>query len=203
VRLLFPRYLWRMPAGKKQVYLTFDDGPHPTLTPWVLEQLNEYGARATFFCVGSNVAKYGAVYKRILEEGHAVGNHTHTHRNGWKTETTTYLQDVAEAAAYIDSNLFRPPYGKIKKAQAKGIAKALKKPKARIVMWDVLSGDFDQSRSSEACLNNVLKNTGDGSVIVFHDSEKAAAHLQYVLPKVLEKLSREGYRLVRLEREVP
>ena len=199
VRLLFSHYLWRVPAVKKEVYLTFDDGPHPTITPWVLDELEKYRAKATFFCVGANVAQYGEVYRRILFEGHAVGNHTHTHVNGWKTDTATYLKEVAEAATYIDSNLFRPPYGKIKRSQARGIAHALGKKSAHIVMWDVLSGDFDQEISSEKCLENVLKNTTAGSIIVFHDSEKAAEHLQFALPRVLKYLSRKGYRLARLE----
>mgnify|MGYP003578897253 CR=1 FL=1 len=201
VRLLFPRYLWRVATERKEVYLTFDDGPHPQITPWVLEELDKYKAKATFFCVGNNVATYNAVYQRILFEGHAVGNHTHTHKNGWKTDADTYLKDVAEAAAYIDSALFRPPYGKISRRQAKGMAGAMSKQNARIVMWDVLSADFDQSISSEKCLQNVLKNTTAGSVIVFHDSEKAAAHLQFALPKVLKYLSRKGYRFARLEGE--
>ena len=203
VRLLFPYYLWRIATEKKEVYLTFDDGPHPHITPWVLDELDKYKAKATFFCVGSNVAKYDAVYQRLLYEGHAVGNHTHTHINGWKTDTATYLKDVAEAAVYIHSNLFRPPYGKIKRRQAKGIANALGKKEAHIVMWDVLSADFDQNITPEKCLQNVLKNTTAGSVIVFHDSEKAAGHLKFALPKVLKYLSRKGYRFARLEGESP
>ena len=203
VKLLFPGYLWSLSRQKKEVYLTFDDGPHPQLTPWVLEELDKYNAKATFFCVGNNVRQFGDVYKRIIAEGHAVGNHTYTHLNGWKTTTATYLADVAAAAALIDSSLFRPPYGKIKRSQARSIAAAMRKKEARIVMWDVLSADFDPTITGEACLKNVLSNTVAGSIIVFHDSEKAAAHLQFVLPKVLKALSRKGYRFVRLEQVVP
>ncbi len=152
VKLLFPSYVWSLPATDKVVYLTFDDGPHPQLTPWVLDELEKYGAKATFFCVGNNVRKYGDVYRRILDQGHAVGNHTHTHVNGWKTETTVYLKDVADAAAFISSPLFRPPYGRIKKRQAKGIAAAVKHQQAKIIMWDVLSADFDQSITGDECL---------------------------------------------------
>ncbi len=198
VKLLFPTYVWSLPATDKVVYLTFDDGPHPHLTPWVLHELNKHGAKATFFCVGNNVRKYGDVYRHILAEGHAVGNHTHTHVNGWKTDTAAYLKDVADAAAFIYSPLFRPPYGRIKKGQARGIAAAMNNEGAKIVMWDVLSADFDQSITSDECLQNVLKNVEAGSIIVFHDSEKAAAHLQYALPKVLSELNKKGYRMESL-----
>lgn len=199
VKQLFPAYVWHLPAKGKEVYLTFDDGPHPGITPWVLDELRRFDAKATFFCVGSNVAKHPAVYNRILVEGHAVGNHTHTHCNGWKTDTTQYLADVAAAADYINSNLFRPPYGRIKKAQAAGIKTALKKESAKIILWDVLSADFDQNLPPQKCLRNVLKNTEAGSVIVFHDSEKAEKNLKYTLPKVLEELHNQGCHFAAID----
>lgn len=199
VKRFFPAYVWQLAVRGKEVFLTFDDGPHPTLTPWVLEVLQQYNAKATFFCVGNNVVLYNAVYQQILREGHAVGNHTHTHLNGWKTGTEVYWQDVAKAALHIDSALFRPPYGRIKKAQAQRIKTALHKEPAAIIMWDVLSGDFDETFLPAQCLNHVLQHTVPGSVIVFHDSEKAQKNLKYALPKVLEKLREEGYSFSKIE----
>src|SRR6187551_2187086 len=142
---IFSSYVWCLPAEDNAVYLTFDDGPHPTITPWVLEQLKEYNAKATFFCIGNNVEKYPDVYQKILDEGHAVGNHTYHHLNGWKTDDKKYIEDVSLAARIIKSNLFRPPYGRIKNRQAKKINDALETSKGRIIMWDVLSADFDSS----------------------------------------------------------
>ena len=199
VRLLFPAYVWHVPTNEKEVFLTLDDCPHPQVTPWVLDELARYNAKATFFCVGNNVVQYADVYRRILAAGHAVGNHTHTHVNGWQTDAGTYSRDVAMAAKYIDSNLFRPPYGRIKRAQAQAIPAALGKGAAKIIMWDVLSADFDPAFTPQKCLENVLKNTVAGSVIVFHDSEKAAPNLKYVLPKVLEAFSKAGYKFSILE----
>jgi peptidoglycan/xylan/chitin deacetylase (PgdA/CDA1 family) len=171
------------------VYLTFDDGPHPLITPWVLDLLMEYNVKATFFCIGKNVANHPEVYQRILQEGHSVGNHTYTHMNGWKAEPLAYLKDVEEAEGLINSSLFRPPYGRIKNAQAK----LLLKKKKKIVMWDVLSADFDASFSPEQCFKNVIQHTSKGSVIVFHDSEKAFDNLKIVLPKTLEWLRAQQY----------
>jgi peptidoglycan/xylan/chitin deacetylase (PgdA/CDA1 family) len=188
-----------MPANEHAVYLTFDDGPHPQITPWVLEQLKKYNALATFFCIGKNVLLYPEVYERIQAEGHSVGNHTQHHVNGWKVSTETYLDDVRAAAQIIKSRLFRPPYGRIKKAQAAQIKNALQQEDAKIVMWDVLSADFDAALSPEQCVELVLKNATAGSVIVFHDSEKAAPNLQFALPKVLEALSRRKYVFKRLD----
>jgi peptidoglycan/xylan/chitin deacetylase (PgdA/CDA1 family) len=199
VKRFFPAYVWHLPAHGKQVYLTFDDGPHPQLTPWILDVLQQYGAKATFFCVGSNVVLYKEVYACILHEGHAVGNHTHTHVNGWKTKTDVYLQDVAQAALHIESALFRPPYGRIKKRQAQNLKGALGNASANIIMWDVLSADFDVSLTPEKCLQNVLTHTEPGSVIVFHDSEKAKRNVMFALPRVLEALSRQGYIFAKID----
>ena len=164
-----------MPATEKNIYLTFDDGPHPVATPFVLDELKKYTAKATFFCIGKNVIEHPAIYKRIIDEGHGVGNHTHNHLNGWKTNTNEYLNDVMIASKLFKSNLFRPPYGKLRSIQAKRIADAIADKSAKIVMWDVLSGDFDETLSKEQCLKNVIDNTVEGSIIVFHDSEKAFA----------------------------
>jgi peptidoglycan/xylan/chitin deacetylase (PgdA/CDA1 family) len=191
---LFSSYVWSIDTKEREVYLTFDDGPHPTITPWVLDELKKYNARASFFCIGNNVRQYPAVYQRIREEGHAVGNHTYQHLNGWKAGTEKYLQDITNAAALIQSNLFRPPYGRIKTRQAKRITAALNDINARVIMWDVLSADFDRNITAQQCLENVLNNYCEGSIIVFHDSEKAFPHLQNVLPKILEHLQKENYR---------
>ncbi|HJU45755.1 MAG TPA: polysaccharide deacetylase family protein [Chitinophagaceae bacterium] len=189
-RWLYPRYIWRMPADDKKLYLTFDDGPHPDITPFVLDELKRYNAKATFFCIGDNVARYPQVYKRILEEGHAIGNHTHNHLNGWRTGDEAYFKNISEAANWIDSKLFRPPYGRITRFQAKQL---MEKLQYNIIMWDVLSGDFDIQLSPERCLKNVVRNLRPGAIIVFHDSEKAYKRLSYALPKVLEEGRNKGY----------
>ena len=196
---LFPSYTWSIDTKEKEVFLTFDDGPHPVITPWVLEQLKTYNARATFFCIGKNVHEHPNIYARVLHEGHATGNHTYNHLNGWKVDIRAYLQDVTKAAALIQTNLFRPPYGRIKWKQARQINNALNRDDAKVIMWDVLSADFDQTITKEECLQNVLCNYTKGSVIVFHDSEKAFPHLQFVLPKLLEHLKQEGYLCSRIE----
>jgi peptidoglycan/xylan/chitin deacetylase (PgdA/CDA1 family) len=192
VRWLFPQYLWRMPADGRKVYLTFDDGPHPEITPWVLRQLAAFGAKATFFCIGKNVALFPDVYAELINAGHAVGNHTLNHLNGWKVPTEAYVADAVAAQTYISSSLFRPPYGRIRRGQAKGIKKAMG-PDVKIVMWDVLSGDFDASFSPQRCLQNVLNNIKPGSVVVFHDSEKAAKNMKAALPQVLAYCKEKAY----------
>jgi peptidoglycan/xylan/chitin deacetylase (PgdA/CDA1 family) len=196
---VFSSYIWSLPADNNEVYLTFDDGPHPTITPWVLNELKNYNAEATFFCIGNNVERYPDVYQKILEEGHATGNHTYHHLNGWKNEDEQYIADVSTASQLIKSNLFRPPYGRIKNSQAKKISNALQTNNARIIMWDVLSADFDSSFTKEQCLNNVLQNVSAGSIIVFHDSEKAFVNLEFVLPETLKSLNGEGYRFKKIE----
>jgi peptidoglycan/xylan/chitin deacetylase (PgdA/CDA1 family) len=195
----FSSYEWSLPAEENDVYLTFDDGPHPTITPWVLDQLKQFNAKATFFCIGNNVEKYPDVYQKVLDEKHAIGNHTYHHLNGWKTDDNKYINDVSAAAQLIQSNLFRPPHGRIRSSQAKRIPGAMKKDDVRIIMWDVLSADFDSSFSPEQCLNNVLENVSPGSIIVFHDSEKAFNNLKYALPKTLESLKEAGFNFRRIE----
>jgi peptidoglycan/xylan/chitin deacetylase (PgdA/CDA1 family) len=188
VQKLFPRRIWRIPTAEKKLYLTFDDGPIPEVTPWVLETLTAFGARATFFCVGDNVRKHPEIYRALLEAGHAVGNHTHHHLNGWKTPTETYLHNVAKCAEAVGSRLFRPPYGRLRPAQA-----ARLRQDYDIIMWDVLSRDFDQAISGEKCLDNILRNADPGSIVVMHDSLKAERNLRYVLPRVLEYFGEKGF----------
>jgi peptidoglycan-N-acetylglucosamine deacetylase len=199
LKRIYPSYLWSVHTKENAVYLTFDDGPHPVATPFVLDQLKQYNAKATFFCIGKNVVAYPGIYQRILKEGHAVGNHTQTHPNGWRTTNEKYLQDISEAGAHIDSTLFRPPYGRITSFQARNIKKAIKKEKATVVMWDVLSADFDKSVSPQQCLEHVILHAVNGSVIVFHDSEKAFPRLQYCLPQALSFFAKKGMRMEKLE----
>jgi peptidoglycan-N-acetylglucosamine deacetylase len=193
LKKFYSQRLWNVNTQEKIIYLTFDDGPNPKATPFVLDQLKKYNAKATFFCIGENVITYPHIYTRIIDEGHKVGNHTHHHLNGWKTNSDIYLHDVAEAARYIDSSLFRPPYGRMGSFQAKNINKALKVPRAKIIMWTVLSGDFDTDITKEKCLQNVIVHARPGSIIVFHDSEKAFPRLEYALPGVLKFFSEKGY----------
>jgi peptidoglycan/xylan/chitin deacetylase (PgdA/CDA1 family) len=195
IRKIYSAYIWKIPAVEKVVYLTFDDGPHPVITPWVLKELDKFDAKATFFCIGKNVSAYPEVYQQILDEGHAVGNHTEHHVNGWKVPEAYYFEDVQKAAQLIKSQLFRPPYGRIKKRVAQRIRKQLH---MHIIMWDVLSADFDASFSPEQCVQNVLSNAESGSVIVFHDSEKAEINLRYALPLVLEGLKNRGFRFHKI-----
>ncbi len=188
LRALYPSFIWKINTDEKVLYLTFDDGPHKTATPFVLDELKKYQAKATFFCIGKNVAEYRNLYERIVAEGHTVGNHTYRHLNGWKTNKEEYNNDIKLASAEIDSNLFRPPYGRIMRNQSAIISSAFS-----IIMWDVLSGDFDVTITPEKCLSNVLQHTQSGSIIVFHDSTKAWDRLRYCLPKMLEYFYEKGY----------
>jgi peptidoglycan-N-acetylglucosamine deacetylase len=199
VKRLFSSYTWSLPSDDKAVYLTFDDGPHPEITRWVLDQLQEHHAQATFFCVGNNVQQYPDIYKQILNSGHAVGNHTYHHVNGWENDDKIYLEDISKAARLIDSNLFRPPYGRIRNSQASKLSQALQRNESRVIMWDILSADFDTSISAEQCLYNVLENVSAGSIIVFHDSEKAFNNLKHALPGTLMYLKQEGFSLRKIE----
>ncbi len=188
IQNLFPNYTWRIPTQEKSVFLTFDDGPIPEVTPWVLEQLEQYKAKATFFCVGDNIKKHPEVFNQVKAAGHSVGNHTMHHLNGWANEDIEYYHDIRHCAQQMDSVLLRPPYGRLKPKQAQFLQRHY-----RIVMWDVLSGDFDPKLSKEQCLNNVINNVRPGSIVVFHDSLKAEDKLQYVLPRVLEHFAKAGY----------
>ncbi len=199
VKKFFPQFMWRMLAtGKNEVYLTFDDGPHPQITPWVLDELKKHNALATFFCIGKNVAEHTEIYQRILDDGHAVGNHTHNHLNGWKVPIDEYLKNIEQAAQLIKSNLFRPPYGRIKMACASQLDEAMH-TNVHVIMWDVLSADFDIHFSPEKCLQHIINNVVPGSIVVFHDSEKAQRNLRYALPKTLEYLAEKGFLCSRIE----
>jgi peptidoglycan/xylan/chitin deacetylase (PgdA/CDA1 family) len=194
VKRMFSNYTWDIPNNENKIYLTFDDGPTPKITEWVLNQLLEYNAKATFFCIGKNAHSYPEILEKIIQQGHAIGNHTNNHLNGWKTTTENYLENCVECEEIVyntkcNSLLFRPPYGKIKRSQSI----QLRKKGYRIIMWDVLSCDFDRTISVEKCLKNVLNNTNSGSVIVFHDSEKAFRNLEYTLPKALAFFKNNGY----------
>ncbi len=186
-----------MPSTEKVIYLSFDDGPHPIATTFVLDQLEIYNAKASFFCIGKNVAEHPAIYEQIIANGHRVGNHTQHHLNGWHTKDDLYLQNIQKASSLISSDFFRPPYGRIKRSQIKKIH-ANKNLPQQIIMWDVLSGDFDTKISGENCKNNVLKHTKAGSIVVFHDSAKAWDRLKIALPATLEYFSQKGYQFKAL-----
>jgi peptidoglycan/xylan/chitin deacetylase (PgdA/CDA1 family) len=195
IKLIFSNYVWDISTVEKKVYLTFDDGPTPEITAWVLNQLKEFNAKATFFCIGENIQKYPEIFDSILTNGHTIGNHTFNHHNGWKTKTSDYIENVLFCKEAIrkqttdNTQLFRPPYGKIRKSQAN----LLRKNGYKIIMWDVLSADFDASISPEKCLHNVISNTQPGSIIVFHDSEKSHKNLVFTLPKFLTFLKQNDY----------
>jgi peptidoglycan-N-acetylglucosamine deacetylase len=201
IKKIFSKYVWNIQNNENKVYLTFDDGPTPEITHWVLEQLEKYNAKATFFCIGKNIEKHPEILQEVIKSGHSVGNHTFNHLNGWKTADNEYVtntqlaQNIQSATCNLKSNLFRPPYGKIKPSQSK----KLQKLGYKIIMWDVLSADFDTTISKEKCLENVLKNVKSGSVIVFHDSAKAYTNLEYALPKVLETLNNKGFIFDKIE----
>jgi len=187
---LFPSMVWKITTNEKALYLTFDDGPHKTATPFVLDVLKQYNAKATFFCIGKNVQAQPGIYERILNEGHSVGNHTFNHLNGWDTKNQLYIKDIEAAADYIDAKLFRPPYGKVSPFVARMLRLKLN---YTIIMWHVLSGDFDEKISPQKCAENVLLHSKPGSIIVFHDSTKAWSRMHYALPKILEYFNKEGY----------
>lgn len=192
VKLLFSKWEWSFYSKKKELYLTFDDGPTPEITDWVLDELKKYDAKATFFCIGKNIDENPQIFERIKSEGHTVGNHTQNHFKSNKHRVEDYLENISLASKHFEGikpKLFRPPYGRL------GLRKSyiLRKFGYRIIMWDVLSADFDTKISETKCLNNVIANTDKGSIIVFHDSQKASEKLRFVLPKILEYYSYKGY----------
>jgi peptidoglycan/xylan/chitin deacetylase (PgdA/CDA1 family) len=210
-----PNLVWHLPSKDKAIYLTFDDGPTPEITDWTLDTLNTYNAKATFFCIGNNIEKHPEIFKRINTEGHTIGNHTFNHLKGWKTKTQYYVENTLEAQNVIDSKLksnnddkpiahlktsivnhklFRPPHGRIKPKQAK----QLQDLGYKIIMWNVLSKDWNKKISKEKCLENVIQNTTSGDIVVFHDSIKASRNMQYALPRVLEHFSKKGFEFKRI-----
>ena len=197
LRLIYRSCIWRKPTEDKVLFLSFDDGPHPEATPFVLEQLASFNAKASFFCIGKNVQLFPEIYAAIITAGHTVGNHTQNHMNGWENKTDHYIADIQEASKLIHSNLFRPPYGRISFAQIKALRSDPSLPQD-IMMWDVLSGDFDTNITGEACAQNVIQHAGPGSIIVFHDSAKAMDRLRVALPKVLAHFSKLGYQFKAL-----
>jgi peptidoglycan/xylan/chitin deacetylase (PgdA/CDA1 family) len=213
VKTLLPNFVWNVNTEDKTLYLTFDDGPTPEITPWVIEQLKAYDAKATFFCIGKNIESHSEIFQSVLEEGHMVANHTYDHLKGWKTKTKVYVDNTELCDSVMtfqiqnsksqDLNpdalkLFRPPYGKFKTKQSK----KLQKLGYKIVLWDVLSYDWDKSVSEQQCYNNVISATSSGSIIVFHDSVKASRNLQYTLPKVLEYYSKKGFEFKALTKRI-
>lgn len=205
IQRLIPSCTWRKEGTDKVVYLTFDDGPHPIITPWVVELLGKYNAKATFFCVGDNIRKYPEVCTKLLMEGHAIGNHTMHHIKGWKTGLKHYLGDVNDCQALIQTlkgyenmceptkphptKLFRPPYGQIRPSQIR----SLKNQGYNIIQWSLLSCDYDPNLNINRSLSALKKGTEAGSIVVFHDSEKAEKQLKQLLPQYLEHLNSEGY----------
>lgn len=186
---LLPSLTWKIKTKEKIIYLTFDDGPIPEVTPWVLDKLKDYGAKATFFCVGENARKNPDILERIITEKHTLGNHTMNHLNGWKVKTDDYISNIKDCSRYVSSDLFRPPYGKIRLAQIRSVKKEYK-----IIMWNVLSKDYDINLTGQQCFEIVKRKLTAGSIVVFHDSIKAKNRLQEALPATLEYFSNTGYR---------
>ncbi|HTH83172.1 MAG TPA: polysaccharide deacetylase family protein [Mucilaginibacter sp.] len=198
LKKLYPELVWNIDQNNRCIYLTFDDGPIPIVTPFVLNILKEYNAKATFFCIGDNVRKHPDVFEQVKADGHAIGNHTYNHLKGWKTNDKTYLENFLEADKLMNSKLFRPPYGRIKRSQIKLLKQA--KPGLQFIMWDVLSGDFDQELSPEKCLENVMSGVRNkSSIVLFHDSLKAFDRMKYALPKAMETWSKAGYKFKSLD----
>jgi peptidoglycan/xylan/chitin deacetylase (PgdA/CDA1 family) len=207
---LFPKYIWKIPTtNEKVIYLTFDDGPTPEITSWILVTLKKYNAKATFFCIGNNIEKNSKIFQNVLKDDHSIGNHTHNHKSGWKSSSSEYLKSIKKTKKIIQrevqqsainnqqsliNNLFRPPYGQLKPQQGK----ALLKLGYKIIMWTVISYDWDSRISKEQCFKNVISKATNGSIIVFHDSVKASRNMQYALPKVLEYYKKKGYSFKRI-----
>ena len=195
-RYLFPDAIWRLPSSpynKPVVYLTFDDGPTPQITEWVLNLLEQKKIKATFFCVGKNIEKYPELFARTKAGGHTCANHTYEHLNGWRTQKSKYADNVLKCSAYFENRLFRPPYGKVTPAQYAELKKLF-----RFVFWDIISFDFDSKTTPEQCYNNVVKHARNGSIIVFHDSIKAKKNMEFALPRAIESLKEKGFEFASL-----
>lgn len=188
-RWITPHFWWPDRQGEPHLYLTFDDGPVPEVTPWVLDELKRANAKATFFCVGENVVRYPELFFRLSEEGHSVGHHTEHHLNGWKTDNEVYIENATLAAHRVGTTLFRPPYGRITPFQASVLSK-----KYRIVLWDLVTGDYDAQLQPSEIIATVLAKTKSGDILVFHDSVKAWPRLQIVLPLLLKSFSSRGFQ---------
>lgn len=189
LKKLYPSLYWDINTNEKEVFLTFDDGPHPIITPKVLDILDVYKAKAVFFCVGDNVNKYPDTYKQIIDRGHRTGNHSYNHLNGWKTKDQEYFSNIHKTAEIVNSKLFRPPYGRISSTQIKHL-----KNEFKIIMWSVLTCDYDKNITNNQCFNYSIKNTVSGSIVVFHDSEKSEKNMMYALPKFLDYFTSRGYK---------
>ncbi len=197
LKFLFPKYTWDFfnISKEKTIYLTFDDGPTPEVTEFVLKQLNQYGAKATFFCIGENIKKHPTIFNKIIEEDHSIGNHTMNHLKAWKNDTATYIENISACEKQISKHttvknkLFRPPYGQISKSKL-GI---IQKLGYEVILWDIVAKDWKKSLSPQQCAKNVINNSQNGSILVFHDSIKAYRNLKYTLPKVLAYFTNEGY----------
>ena len=194
VQKLIPSALWHFPRHEKVLYLSFDDGPSPELTSWILETLDQWQAKATFFCVGENIDKYPHLYREITLRGHTIGNHSYNHLNGWTTSNKQYFQNVARNAEQTGARLYRPPYGKLKPSQINYLKKHY-----QLVYWDVLSGDFDVELSPDDCLQNILRHSRGGSIVVLHDNSKSAKTVNYVLPRLLEYYIERGWELRKID----
>jgi len=218
IKKLFPEIIWDLPNAENKIYLTFDDGPHPEITPWILEQLKQYDAKATFFCLGKNAEKYSEIVKQILQDGHTIGNHGYAHLNGWKTENDMYVKDFEKGEKILkqvqddyiqdqekqkisrytrnDGELFRPAYGKIKKSQISFLKSHFLNHNSEILIlnWSLMPGDFDQHITSEKCYSNLANNIKSGDIVVLHDNEKSWNHLEYNLPKWLEFIYNKGLK---------
>lgn len=194
LRMFVPGLIWQKPSGAKKLYLSFDDGPHPEVTPTVLDLLDRYKAKATFFCVGDNVDRYPEVFEAMKKRGHLPGNHSHNHLNGWKTPLGKYYQNILLCDERVKSPWFRPPYGRITPAQIHTLRKDF-----NIVMWSVLSYDFDVTMNKEECWQLTERHADDGSIVVFHDSAKAAPRMLYALERALEHYTALGFRFCRLD----
>lgn len=184
----YPSLLWRVNTSERELYLTFDDGPIPGPTNFVLETLKAFNSTATFFCIGDNIQKNPIEFQKIVDGDHSIANHTFNHLNGWKTSTSAYVENIQLCQKHLQkTSLFRPPFGRIKSSQIEALKNY------RIIMWDVLTFDYDHSLNPEACLTGSLKAVRPGSIIVFHDSIKAEKNLTYVLPRFIEQCRLQGY----------
>lgn len=187
MRALYPQCFWNLPNTGNRIFLTFDDGPTPELLPFILDTLDHFNVRATFFCVGENIVRYPGLFERMLQK-HVVGNHTYNHLSGWKYPNYTYYRNIRKFDEVYSTPLFRPPYGRIKRSQVRHVAK-----KYKIIMWDVLSYDYSRNTSAKKCLSNVTRYVKSGSVIVFHDNKKAKRNVMYALPRAIEYLLSKGF----------